>query len=59
MSHNKIVATLALFFSLFFLSIAGMLMLIKLFLGFKSMLKKGVSKNAYNTNFNLIWYFHV
>ena len=46
MSHNKIVATIALFFSLFFLSIAGLLMLIKLILGFKSMLEKGVNKDA-------------
>jgi len=46
MSHNKIVATIALFFSLFFLSIAGVLMLIKLTLGFKSMLEKGINKDA-------------
>ncbi len=46
MSHNKIVATIALFFSIFFLSIAGVLMIIKLTLGFKSMLKRGVNKDA-------------
>jgi len=46
MSHNKIVATIALFFSLFFLSIAGILTLIKLTLGFKSMLEKGVNKDT-------------
>ncbi len=46
MSHNKYTSTLALFFSIFFLSIGAVLMLIKLTLGFKSMLERGVNKDA-------------
>jgi len=46
MSKIKVVASFAMFMTLFFSSIAGFILLIKMTMGFKSILEKGISKEA-------------
>lgn len=46
MSHIKAVSATGMFFSIFFFTIAMMLAGLKMLLGFKSMLTKGISKDA-------------
>jgi hypothetical protein len=46
MSHHTVVNAFGIFFSIFFTAIAVLLGLVKLILGFKSMLRRGVAKAA-------------
>ena len=46
MSHYIAINAIGIFCSIFFISIAGLLLFIKLFLGFKSMLRLGIAKEA-------------
>lgn len=46
MSHNEIVAAIGLFGSTFFITISILLLLIKITLGFKSMFRNGLSREA-------------
>ncbi|MCB1757502.1 MAG: hypothetical protein KDJ38_18415 [Gammaproteobacteria bacterium] len=46
MSHHTAVNAIGIFFSIFFLAIAGVLALIKLVLGFQSILQHGIAKAA-------------